>query len=367
MAAVSVNGSVSGEVLTVTDITSGGPIAAGASIAGASIPAGSLIVRQISGAPGGLGIYLLQLPPAAPTVQPGAAKHEGFVQRLIDATFVLGEGDFGLHGQNTVKLSGLRISARVSNAGGASKVLSETRIYGMTLSQMNALTTLGMVVTAQRKNSITLAAGTTGNAMAQFFQGTIYNAWGEFRNAPNVPFHVMAQTGLFEAVKPATQAISIRGSADVAEMLFGLSQQMNMRFENNGITAKLANSYYGGSAFQQAQEIVKHAGIEWNACENGILAIWKPGASRGSEIPLIAPNSGLASYPTYTANGIALRTRYNPSVAFGGKIRVQSSLKAASATWVVYKLDHELDAQVPSGQWHSSILAAPPGLGPFVP
>lgn len=288
-----------------------------------------------------------------------------FVERLIDVIFVLGEGNFGQAGQNTVTISGLRASATVANAGGRSMGTLDARIYGMRLATMNKLSTLGMVVTAQRKNSVTLLAYNRGEVPATVFQGTINNAWAEFSGAPDVPFHVVAQTGLFDAVQPA-QALSIKGSADVGQMISGLAVQMGVAFENNGVTAKLANPYYSGSPRQQALQIVQDAGIMWNGVQNGILAIWNPGGSRGGTVPLVSPTTGMIGYPTYTANGLSVKTLFNPSIGLGTKIKIDSSLTPACGEWVVYKIDHHLETKVTRGEWQSILLAAPPGLGPFV-
>lgn len=300
------------------------------------------------------------------------------IRRLINATFELGEGSYGESGANTVTLSGLRVSANIQNAGGRSMGAADVRIWGMTLSKMNQLSTLGMVVTAQRKNVLTLSAYNEGEPPATFFKGTIYDAWADLNSQPDVAFVVSAKTALFEAVKQATP-ISIRGSADVANMLSGIASQMGFAFENSGVSAKLSNSYFAGSLRDQAQRIVKQAGIQWNACEKGVLAIWPAGGSRTGSIPVVSAETGMIGYPSFTANGIMLKSIYNPSIGLGTRLSVRSSLQTvlsraenpanpatASGEWVVYKLDHQLESLLPRGKWYSSILAAPVGAGPFV-
>lgn len=300
------------------------------------------------------------------------------IRRLIDVTFELGTGSYGEGGFNTVTLSGLRVSANVQNAGGRSMGEANVRIWGMSLSKMNQLSTLGMVVTAQRRNQITLAAHNEGEPPATFFQGTMLDAWADLNSQPDVAFIVSAQTGLFEAMKPGTP-ISIRGSADVASMLSGIAAQMNFPFVNFGVNAKLSNSYFGGSLRDQATRIVEQSGIQWNALEKSVLAIWPPGGSRGGAIPVVSAETGMIGYPSFTANGIMLKTLFNPSIGLGTRLSVKSSLQTilsraekpsnpaqASGEWVVYKIDHQLESLLPRGKWYSSILAAPIGAGTFV-
>lgn len=300
------------------------------------------------------------------------------IRRLIDVTFELGQGSYGTGGFNTVTLSGLRVSANVQNAGGRSMGSADVRVWGMTLSKMNQLSTLGMVVTAQRKNVLTLSAHNEGEAPSTFFKGTIYDAWADLNSQPDVPFIVSAKTALFEAVQQATP-ISIRGSSDVASMLSGIAAQMGYPFVNSGVTSRLSNSYFGGSLRDQALRIVKQAGIQWNSCENGVLAIWPAGGSRGGANPVISSETGMIGYPSFTANGIMIKTLFNPSIGLGTRLSVHSSLQTilsraenpanptqAAGDWIVYKLDHQLESLMPRGKWYSSVLAVPPGAGIFV-
>lgn len=296
-----------------------------------------------------------------------------FVKRVIKATFVLGEGSFGDTGSNQVDLPVLRTTADVVYAGGNAMGTLEMSIYGMTLSQMNQLSTLGMIYTQQRRNSVTITAGEEDDSgasvsgMATVFQGTIRNAWPDMQGAPDVPFRVSAATGLIDAIAPAT-SISVSGTADVATLLSGLAVQMKLRFENSGVSVKLANPYYSGSARSQALAIVQDAGIEWNAGANGVLAIWTAGQSRNGAPILISKETGMDGYPSYTSNGILMRTLFNPPLGLGNSIEIKTDLKLPYAgKWSVYGLNHHLDCMVPRGRWFSDIQAAPFGSGVFTP
>jgi hypothetical protein len=88
-----------------------------------------------------------------------------------------------------------------------------------------------------------------------------------------------------------------------------------------------------------------------------VLAIWPKGGARGGTIPLIAapPAGGMIGYPSYTQIGILVKTVFNPQVAYGGKIQVQSIVTGASGTWGIIRMDHALDSLVPKGLWESSL------------
>jgi hypothetical protein len=282
-----------------------------------------------------------------------------FVQRAIDVTFTRATGVFAEGGKNTLTLSGLRCSAVITKNGGASWGALDLRVYGMTLSTMNDLSTLGMLVTTDQKNSVSVFAGNVGSALGLVFEGTIYQAWTDFRQMPEVPFVVSGQTGLTAAVTPVAPS-SYTGAADVAVIMASLATQMGLAFQNSGVSGVvLSNSYLSGTALQQAKNVAQHAGINLDIDAN-TLYIWPKNGSKGGAVPLISPSTGLIGYPTYTANGIDIEVLYNPSITFGGKVQVQSSLPQACGTWQVYGLTHDLESITPGGAWKSSVRLVSP-------
>lgn len=292
------------------------------------------------------------------------------VKRKLRATVTLasspqgGQQTFqGTGGANTVTIENLRMSARLSHAGGPSDGMMGLTVYGLKLSTMNQLSTLGMQINLIPKNAIVLEAGEDdGNGgianASTVFVGYILAAYGDFNAMPNVAFHITAQCGLPLSVIPA-QASSYKGSVDVATIMSSLATQMGLKFENSGVQTKLSNQYLSGSYRTQAQSCAVAAGISWTI-EKGILAIWPKNGSRNGQIPLVSKSTGMKGSPTYTAYGIAIETLYNPSIGFGGKIKVESFLPAACGEWAVYSLDHALDCELPDGAWFSTVLAYNP-------
>ena len=306
---------------------------------------------------------------ALPTITPGSGS---FVQRLINVSFTLANGQFAegsaqgfpntaaAGGANTVTLSGLRVSARINKAGGSVMGELDLKVWGMTKSLMDQLSTLGMIVQLIKRNTVTVTAGDAINGLGTVFIGSTTRCYGDFNAAPEVSFQVEAQTAAAGAVIP-NPPISISGSADVATMLSGLATQLSIKFENNGVNIKISNAYYYGSALDQARAIVRDANINWNNGDDGVLAIWPKGSVRGGSVPFIAPGHGLIGYPSYTDNGIELRCIFNPSIKLGGQIQVQSSLNEASKNWNVYGINHSLDSMLPGGLWESRLYCYPIG------
>ena len=298
-----------------------------------------------------------------------------FVQRKINVTFQLAPASAGQPSpkftgtqSNQVTISGLRLSAKIVKAGGRSMGTAQLQIYGMTLQLMNDLSTLGIRIQMVPRNGLIVTAGDNDGGMATVFQGNITSAWADFQSAPDVPFHVEAHTGLPQAVINVP-ASSYQGSTDVATIMSSLATLAGLAFENNNVQQKINCPYLPGSARDQIAKLAKDAGINWfidsgTTNNAGTLIIWPKNGSRGGQIPLISPETGMVGYPCYTAMGIIVKTLFNPAIGYGGQIKVQSSLTPANGTWAVYGLDHDLDAQVPNGQWFSTILAYNPKFNP---
>jgi len=112
-----------------------------------------------------------------------------YVQRQIFVTFTLGHAATFQSGGNTLKLSGLRISAAITNSGGISQGALDLRVYGMTPSQMNSLMVVGPVpLVIQANNNVLIEVNNDIlPGTFQVFSGTIASAWPDFSDAPDVP------------------------------------------------------------------------------------------------------------------------------------------------------------------------------------
>lgn len=297
-----------------------------------------------------------------------------FIRRLMSARFQLGtnpdgspQKPFSESGTDVMTVSALRMSARINKAGNPNGVASagstlQMRIYGMKLSQMNQLATLGMVYAQIQRNTITVLAGDETGPLATAFIGTILQAWTDFSSMPDVAFHIEAQTLGADSVIPS-EPTSITTGVDVATLMSGFAQKMGCTFENDGINAKLPSSYFYGSIANQAAACARAAGINWFV-DNKVLAIWPRGKSRAGVVPLISKETGLVGYPGFTAYGLTLKTVFNPDLRFGASVKVRSDLEPANAlgTWTIYTLDHDLESLLPNGKWFTHIVCYNPNF-----
>jgi len=280
-----------------------------------------------------------------------------FVERTITVQFDLANGQFE-GGGNTATVTGLRCVCHVTATGGPSQSVMDLTIYGMPLSVMNQLSTVGTQYAQRSQNGITVLAG-DADGESVVFDGVIFNAFVDALDMPDACFRVVATPGAYQAVVPAAP-LSISGSADAAGMMSKLASQMGLQFENNGVSVKLANPYYAGTPWGQALAIAADGNFNM-VVDRGVLVITPLGKPRAGDAVLISPDTGMVGYPAFVQNNIVVTSVFDPAVKNQGTIEVKSALTPANGQWQVRKLDYELESQRPHGRWFMTIEANPLG------
>jgi len=280
-----------------------------------------------------------------------------YAKRKIDLEFRLGKGSFGGSGFNTVKATGLRVTAAIEKAGAIGMHTLNARVYGLDQSIANSISTLGKVLTAGRNNLVSVSAGDDQSGMSVVFLGTIDTAWSDYTGAPDAAVVIRAHTGLFDALRPLP-AVSFQGSADVATIMSGIAQQMGYTFENSGVSVQLSNPYFPGTGRDQAYAAARAADINIAMDDQPggtlTLAIWPKDGARGGVAPLVSPDTGMVNYPTWVENGVIVKTLYNPSLMAGGKVNIKSAIPNANGTWQIFNLRHDLESEIPEGEWFTT-------------
>lgn len=290
-----------------------------------------------------------------------------FKKRRINVRFQVGQGANGEDGFVDYIIEGLRVVAHINSAGGPSMGTADIQIYGMTLDQMNAIATQGMIIINQRRSNIIVEAGTDEDGTATIFAGTIQTASVQFDAAPETCLNVFALTGLFDKVKTAIPT-SFTGPADTATVMNGFANLLGLFFENNGVMGSLPTSYFYGSIYDQMDQCARAGGIGKEIVNGITLAIWPRGGSRGGKIPLISQETGLVNVPSYTSQGIHFRTEFNRDIGFQAQVEVQCILQppnaygqGANGLWVVSMISHILESETPGGAWFTDVETYRPG------
>jgi hypothetical protein len=283
-----------------------------------------------------------------------------FIRRRIDLSFILGQGVFGESGQDTVKITGQRVYCTVMSNLGPRQGTATIRVYGLTRSLLNQLSSLSRVTEAQRKNRVIIEAGDDKAGMSVVFDGQIMLSQIDMASFPDVALSVEALGGALEMLK-VMEPISYPVSADAAVILSDLAYKMGMDFENGGVTGPvrvmLATPYYPGALMEQAEACARDANITMVIThgERGrsLMVITPKGVPRGGLIPLVSPETGLVGYPSYASglSGLSVKCVFNPQLRMGGLVKVSSDLQVANGQWTVFNIAHELESEVPGGQW----------------
>jgi hypothetical protein len=283
--------------------------------------------------------------------------------RKINVSLTLSDGTTfgGAGGGSAVQnLTGLRVRAHIVKVGGEAFNTLDARIYGMTLSSMNALSTVGNVISNGR-NSVTMTAGDDVSGMSQVFAGYINNAYADMNAMPDVAFQILG-SGELKSAMTTVPPTTFKGAKSAADVISGLAGQAGLKFENNGVNTILSNPYFPGTVREQMLACVKAAGCEWSGVDNGVVSIWPPGGSRvGGDSITVSPSTGMIGYPAFTNNGVMVRTLFNPSVKFGQTFSVQSDIKKANGTWNMFTLEYHIESQTPNGAWFMTMTGAKQG------
>ena len=283
-----------------------------------------------------------------------------FVKRVIELTFELGSGGtFTAAGDNVVTISGHRVSAQIEARASASTGVANIKVYGLAPSILNKLAALDGASATMKSNKVTVKAGNDGEALAIAFVGMIVLAQADMNGQPATCLNIMAYPGALPSATVIPPS-SYPGSADAAVIMQTLAAQMGLAFENGGASKILSTPYFWGDARKQAADCARAAGFEWTI-ENGALAIWPKGGVRGGQIPLVSTDTGMIGYPSYVTmtdySGLMVKTLFDPRLVNGGAVQVQSSLPYATGKWGVFDIRHDIESEVPGGQWFTTFKA----------
>lgn len=325
-------------------------------------------------------------------------------QRELRLTFTLSNGATFASSpsktSNTLQLSQLRASARITSMGAPAFPTCDLAVWGMRQADMNALSSLTQQVTGLSRNLVQVEANTgIGGAWSTVFAGQIVSAFIDYSGIPDVVMRVQGQYLYFDQLVPVSP-YSCLAPTPVSTIVSTIAAKLGCNFENNGVTAVLSPRYFPGTNVAQLRAAVAMAGVDMyiepglgqaNADQNEptagqTIAICNKGAVRQNIVPFnLSPTSGLVGYPTPDSRGyLNVKSLYNPAFRFGGPLQISGSnvvldnlqkstngvingtlLNAqANGNWMIAQLRLALDARKYGGEWFSYMLLFPPDTEP---
>lgn len=256
-------------------------------------------------------------------------------------------------------LQGFRAIVDVDRAGGVQMSFMRARIYGLTQSDVNSITTVQMQLGIKPANTVEVFA-IDGDAESLVFAGNIVRAWGDYQNQPDVFLTIQAQAAYYNQLR-AVAPSSYRGGVSVAAIMKNLADAMGYEFENNGVTAQLVDPYLSSNAIEQMKEVAA-ATRTVAFIDDKTLVIFPVGGSRAGLIPVISAETGLISYPTFDGVMMQCQIMYTPAVAQGCRVTIESDIPQTLGEWIIASVSHRLESERVGGMWASLLRGTRDGL-----
>lgn len=291
-----------------------------------------------------------------------------FNQKSLRVTLLLNEKNpaFDKEGNNTIVFEGLRVIAQIQSGNGSVSPFAKIQIFNLNLNAINQLTKIKWNTDREGKfNFVKLEANINGE-YSTVYEGTIHFAYPNFGSVPDVVLTIDSSIAMNHQIN-AIAPTSYKGEVDVAQAINALCQQMGMRFENNGVNAKVSNPYLPQTTLEQVRALCTATNTSLYMDLNTI-AITPQGKAREVQIPVISPQSGLIGYPTpLMQGGVTFSCLYDPLLKFGGLVEIQNSLiEAANGRWLIQGLSISLESGVPNGKWQADVQAFDVQGGPKI-
>ena len=276
-----------------------------------------------------------------------------YARRYIDVYFSGGKGgdiSFTARGKYA-----LRTHARVLRAGGYNQSELQLEIRGLSLQHISQLSTYGTVIHPNYNYVVQVDAGDEINGMSTIFVGYIQQAWADMKAMPDCPFHIIATAGGQAAVMKA-KPTSFEGPTPVATILQSIAGQAGLAFKNFGLNKMLADPYHWGSPWKQIREVLSAANAE-GIIEHNTLYAWPQNGNSGGNL-LITPQTGLRDYPSFTQYGVQVRYEFHREIEYRSIMTIVSDIKPACGDWVIIRIDYDLQANTPKGNWFAILDGA---------
>jgi hypothetical protein len=281
-----------------------------------------------------------------------AESPKSFHRKVLELTFILQDGDFG--GGNALTIRGLACKASIDKPGLPDKNSAKVDVAGLSMERMEQLTTLGFGPGEMQRNLIRISAG-DGETMTVIFEGEITQAWPDFNKAPDIEMRIEAESGAYPQLTPEPP-VSVAGDAPVAGLIEQEARAMGYAFINEGCTASVRNAVFEGSPMEKIRKMASQVGAGLMVDDREVILLAAPDQPRSGDAVLLTKDTGMIGYPTFNKDGIQLKCLFNPDLAQGGLVKVESILPKASGVWRITKLSHELTAYR-DGPWQSSVEA----------
>lgn len=255
--------------------------------------------------------------------------------------------------------AGLRAAANIQRYPGRAGTTAQVKIWGLTLDQMNAYSSVIPALVAAQQFNLAIEAGDFGRPLTQLLNGPILRSFIDLRGAPDSVFNV-TMIDTFLAASPIA-AQSRQGAANAEDMISSACAAANLTFDNSaGAHAVLNNQATYGSAIDQISKIATAAKFEWKL--NGTkVSIWPRIGTADDVVIDIGPNTDpeMVGYPNYWEAGLIVTSLFNQEIQIGRQMKVVgSSIPKANGLWQIIQVQDDLTTMLAKGPWFTTAILA---------
>lgn len=255
--------------------------------------------------------------------------------------------------------AGLRAAASIQSYPGRAGTTAQVKIWGLTLDQMNAYSSVIPALVAAEQFNLVIEAGDLGQQLTQLLNGPILRSFIDLNGAPDSAFHVTVIDTFLAATPIAAQ--SQPGAKKAEDLIQSLCSAAGLTFDNSsGASAVLNNQCTSGSVIDQSTRIATAAKFDWKI-SGKTLSIWPKNGTVDDVVIEVGPNTDpkMVGYPGYWEAGLVVTSLFNQQVQIGRKMKViDSSIPKANGLWQIIQAQHDLTTMLAKGPWFTTAILA---------
>jgi hypothetical protein len=265
--------------------------------------------------------------------------------------------------------AGLRAAANIQRYQGRSGTIAQVKIWGLSMAQMNAYSSVIPAAVAAEQFNLIIEAGDLGGQLSLVINGAILRSFIDLTGAPESVFNVTV-IDTYLASNPI-EAQSTGGTQDAETLIANVCAAANLTFDNSaGAHGVLDGQSTYGSAIDQIDRIATAAKFNWKITTNGApflpgstISIWPKDGTVDDVVVNVGPNTSpkMVGYPGYWEAGLIVTSLYNPQIQLGRQMNVTSSIPKANGRWQIIQVQDELTTMLAKGPWFTTAILAPIG------
>jgi hypothetical protein len=251
-----------------------------------------------------------------------------------------------------------RMSIQVGQGGnqfGNAKVA----IYGVPLDAMNKIARLWLEVLSPSNTDTLTIDVWDGSNFVPFFAGVI--TWSAINagGAPQVALEIEANSAMIAmntVAAPYAQDEPV-GLQSALQQILGPTGLV-VEFAESVPVLEIQRAHLIGTPMDQASALMNYfPELTWYINLQRFLVRPVNGPLGSDPVPINKTN-GMIGYPTYSTSGVQLSTIFNPRIRPGLALDIQTMFDFVNRTkWVAAVLQHNIEPNMPGGQWMTAIAA----------